>query len=285
MPQHICSLQFAARFCCFNKTHWRQQAAVNDMPVWGPPLCNTFRISHNGQLPMSLAFISSMCHWTVKSKDTWHHMFPCAVMTASSNAFMAVSLWGLSDQRHVQASIRCCLEEPSLLTRSFFYMFNTSLVLYSFTLCCSITKFMWAAVWKLWQNPWGALKRKSRVYIGNIWAGRDEEREWGQRAKRRENREADRERQRWRHRERETGETKGMWSSRSLCLAAAWLKRRVPGERGGSRPAQSVLLLPWSPACRPQKRTAKPSGRAPFIVLGPPSAPKNLQSKHRLSRL
>lgn len=89
-------------------------------------------------------------------------------------------------------------------------------------------------------------------------------------------REAERERQRWRQRERETRETKGMWSSPSLCLAALWLKRRVPGERGGSRPAQSVLLLPWSPACRPQKHTAKPSGRPPFIAPGPP---------HRLQRI
>lgn len=92
------------------------------------------------------------------------------------------------------------------------------------------------------------------------------------------------ERQRWRQREREMRETKGMWSSQSLCLAALWLKRGVPGERGGSRPAQSVLSLPWSPACRPQKHTTKPSGRAPFfIAMGSPSALQNLQSKHRSS--
>lgn len=42
-------------------------------------------------------------------------------------------------------------------------------------------------------------------------------------------REAEWERQRWR--QREERETKGMWSSPSLCLAAQWLKRRVPGER------------------------------------------------------
>lgn len=98
--------QLAAHLWCFNKTRRRQQAAVNDMLVWGPPLCNIFRISHNGQLPMSPAFISSMCHRTVQPKDTWHHVFPSAVMTAPNIAFMAVGLWRLSDRGPVRVSIR-----------------------------------------------------------------------------------------------------------------------------------------------------------------------------------
>ena len=91
-----------------------------------------------------------------------------------------------------------------------------------------------------------------------------------------------------RRRGRGTRETKGMWSSPSLCLAALWLKRRIPREGGGSRPAQSVLSLPWSPACRPQKRTAKNLQDGLLLLHRapppPPLAPKNLQSKHRLSR-
>lgn len=98
--------QLAAHLWCFNKTRRRQQAAVNDMLVWGPPLCNIFRISHNGLLPMSPAFISSMCHRTVQPKDTWHHVFPSAVMTAPNIAFMAVGLWRLSDRGPVRVSIR-----------------------------------------------------------------------------------------------------------------------------------------------------------------------------------
>lgn len=78
-----------------------------------------------------------------------------------------------------------------------------------------------------------------------------------------------------------------MWSSPSLCLAALWLKRGAPREPGGSRPAQSVLSLPWSPACRPQKGSTQTFRKAYFIAAPPPppapAAPKNLQSKHRLS--
>lgn len=124
---------------------------------------------------------------------------------------------------------------------------------------------MWAAVWNLQQNPWGALRRK-RQWVKCMSRRSEESKE--------KVREAEWERQRWRQREKEMRETKGMWSSPSLCLAALWLKRRVPGERGGSRPAQSVLSLPWSPACRPQKRTAKPSGRALFYCAGPPIGSK-----------
>lgn len=57
-------------------------------------------------------------------------------------------------------------------------------------------------------------------------------------------------------------------------LGCTVIKEKSPRrERGGSRPAQSVLSLPWSPACRPQKHTAKPSGRTPFIALGTPPPP------------
>lgn len=59
-------------------------------------------------------------------------------------------------------------------------------------------------------------------------------------------------------------------------LGCTVIKEKSPRrERGGSRPAQSVLSLPWSPACRPQKHTAKPSGRTPFIALDPPHHPPN----------
>lgn len=97
----------------------------------------------------------------------------------------------------------------------------------------------------------------------NVWA-------CGVRTETKEERKLRRDRDEERERERVRRETKGMWSSPSLCLAALWLKRRVPGERGGSRPAQSVLSLPWSPACRPQKHTTKPSGRAPFYCAESP---------------
>lgn len=160
--------QPAAHFWFFNKTYWRQQVAVNDMLVWGPRLYNTFRISHNGQLPMSPAFISSMCHWTVKSKDTWHHMFPCAVMTAPSTAFIAASLWRL-DQGHVQASIRAAGKSlPFLAEASFTWLTPHWYCIYLH--CAPIFKkkiiIMWAAVWNLQQNPWGALRRKrqSKIY-------------------------------------------------------------------------------------------------------------------------
>lgn len=109
-----------------------------------------------------------------------------------------------------------------------------------------------------------------------------EQRRWGRRAKRRERErekrvnERDRDEDGERRRGRETRETKGMWSSPSLCLAALWLKRRIPGERGGSRPAQSVRSLPWSPACRPQKHTAKTFRKGSFYCTGSP---------HRLQRI
>lgn len=78
-------------------------------------------------------------------------------------------------------------------------------------------------------------------------------------------------RQRERERERARRETKGMWSSPSLCWVALWLKRGAPGERGGSGAAHSVLLLPWSPACRPQKHTAKNLQEGlPFYCAGSP---------------
>ena len=110
----------------------------------------------------------------------------------------------------------------------------------------------------------GPLRRKEAK---GVKRSRRAQRQWGRRAKWRE-RERQREREEKqnerdgdedgeRRRGRGTRETKGMWSSPSLCLAALWLKRRIPREGGGSRPAQSVLSLPWSPACRPQKRTAK----------------------------
>lgn len=209
------------------------------------------------------------------SKDTWHHMFPCAVMTAPSTAFMAASLWRLSDHRHVQPSIRAA-------GRSLVFVYR-QLLLHDRHLRGAVCiyfvlhykeKCMQAAVWNLQPNPWGGEEEG-----WDEWAGGGDER-WSKDSERKL-KEAEWERQRWR--QREERETKGVWSSRSLCLAAQWLKRRVPGERGGSRPAQSVLSLPWSPACRPQKHTAKPSGRASFIAPGPPTAPKNLQSKHRLS--
>lgn len=165
---------------------------------------------------------------------------------------------------------------PCLLGAAFMCL-SPLRVLYISTLSCNIKKCMQAT--KSMRSP---EKKEARAGVrGTAW-GEDREQR-GERKKTERSTRRDRDEDRERERERETRETKGMWSSPSLCLAALWLKRRVPGERGGSRPAQSVLSLPWSPACRPQKRTAKPSGRAPFIALGPPSAPKNLQSKHRLS--
>lgn len=232
------------------------------MLVWGPPLCNTFRISHNGQLPVSPAFISSMCHWTVKPKDTWHHMFPCAVMTAPSAAFMAAGLWRLSDQGHVQASIRAAGRSLPCLPDAAFTRLTPLWCMHS--QCAAILKKNACRLEFTTKSKRGTEKKEARGKMYEQWS---------------EDREQRRERcrmRRWRQREREreTRKTKGMWSSPSLCLAALWLKQRAPGERGGSRPAQSVLSLPWSPACRPQKHTAKPSGRAPFYCAGSPIGSK-----------
>lgn len=85
-------------------------------------------------------FISSMCHWTVKSKDTWHHMSPCAVMTAPSTAFMAAIASGglvIRDMSRPQLDL---LESAFLCFFFFFYTINTSVAVYVFTLWCSIIR-------------------------------------------------------------------------------------------------------------------------------------------------
>lgn len=214
--------------------------------------CNTFRIPH-GQLPMSPA---PMCHWRVKPKDTWHHMFPCVVMTAPGGSV-------IRDMSRPQLKL---LEEA--LLEAAFHTIITSLVLNAFTLCCNIKQKMHMGCSLTFYNEIQEEHSEERSYEGKMYE--QEETSSGVRteSRRREKTETSR---RWRQREGEMRKTKGMWSSPSLCLAALWLKRRAPGERGGSRPAQSVLSLPWSPACRPQKHTgAKPSGRAPFYCTGSP---------------
>lgn len=54
-------------------------------------------------------------------------------------------------------------------------------------------------------------------------------------------------------------------------LGCTVIKAKSPlRERGGSRPAQSVLPLPWSSSCHPQKCTDKPSGRGCFYCTQSP---------------
>lgn len=186
--------QLAAHFRCFNKTWGRQQAAVNDMLVCCPPLCNTFRISHNGQLPVSPAFISSMRHWTVKLKDTWHHMFPSAVMTAPSAAFMAAGLWRLSDRGRVQVSIRGAARRLPCLPEAAFTPLTPP--------WCRVPS-PCAAILK--NACWLQLEIYNKIREG-CWEERGRRRrgaaEWGQRAKRREHWEKQNERDRDEDRER-----------------------------------------------------------------------------------
>ena len=68
-------------------------------------------------------------------------MFPRAVMTAPSTAFMAAGLWRLSVRGHVHASIRPAGEGFPCLPAVLFFLFfcslnmiNTTAVLYIFTL-------------------------------------------------------------------------------------------------------------------------------------------------------
>lgn len=221
------------------------------------------------------------------SKDTWHHMFPCAVMTAPSTTFMAAGLLRPRDQRHVQPSIRAAAKSPSLFTGAFFYTINTSAGLYAFTLWCNIKRkkrCMQAVVWNLQQKSMRGNRRRRRR--GGKMNEQEEEMSGGVEDSERKLREAEWERQRWR--QREERETKGMWSSPSLCLAAQWLKRRVPGER------EAALGLPSQFSCsldllRVAHRNIPPNLQEGLLLLHwiPPTtlqmAPKNLQSKHRLS--
>lgn len=225
------------------------------MLVQGPPLNSIFRVSHNGQLPHAPSLHSfHVC------KDTWHHVFPSAVMTAPSIVFMAAGLWRLNDQGRVWLSIRTAGRSLPCLPKAAFTLL-TLLWYHTYS----------PAVSDLQQNPQGGRKRRTKRAAV-----------WGQRAKRGAMWGKQNERKRWRQRESE-----GMRSSPSLCLAALWLKRRVPGEWGGSRPAQSVLSLPWSPCVSPTVTYRQTFRKASFYCthppLPPPSAPKNLQRKHRLS--
>lgn len=147
-------------------------------------------------------------------------------------------------------------------------MTNISLLLYVSTLYCNIKKMHATFNLKFMSQSMRITKKKETM--GKI--SEQKEISSGVRTECEEERKLEKQNERDsdEDRERETRETKGMWSSRSLCLAALWLKQRVPGERGGSRPAQSVLSLSWSPECRPQKHTTKPSERASFYCTGFP---------------